>query len=91
MPAVTLIAAELGAVGVTQVLVPDGAGPPKAGLSGEGLAEVIQDPAALAGWIRMLLVDGPREHIDSLRLLIRSFAPNVVAIDTQALTGIAAI
>ena len=64
--------------------MPPGAPPPPAGVRGEALARVLDDPAALAGWIHELLVDAPRGSIDPLRAIIRAERPDVVALDTMA-------
>jgi MGT family glycosyltransferase len=78
------IADELRAAGAPRVVLPAGAAPPPDGLRGEALARVLVDPVALAGWIRMLLVDAPRGGIAPLRAVIREVRPDVVAIDTMA-------
>ena len=67
-----------------RVIVPPGAAPPAAHIRGEALARVLVDPAALAGWIRELLVEAPRRELAPLRAILRDVRPDVVAIDTMA-------
>jgi UDP:flavonoid glycosyltransferase YjiC (YdhE family) len=80
------IRSELAAAvdGRLRVVVPPGAAPPATHIRGEALARVLVDPAALAGWIRELLVEAPRLGIEPLRAIIRDLRPDVVAIDSMA-------
>jgi len=78
------ISGELKAAGVERVVVPPGAPPPPHAVRGEALARVLRDPAALAAWIRMLLVDAPRAGVEPLRAIVRDVQPAVVAIDPMA-------
>lgn len=78
---------ELSRLGVRRPLAPPGAPPPAADLRGERLARLIAEPAALAGWIRRLLIEAPAANLSRLRELVREVRPDVVAIDTMAYDG----
>lgn len=78
------IAGELRAAGIEHVVVPPDAPPPSHDVRGAALARVLQDPVALAAWIRFLLVDAPRVGVEPLRAIIRELHPDVVALDTMA-------
>lgn len=78
------IARELTATGVVRVAIPPGARSPSSDLRGAALAAVLDDPHALARWIRTLLVDSVLDGIEPLRVIMRDVRPDVVAIDTMA-------
>jgi len=78
---------ELADVGLHQVAVPPGAGPPAEALRGQALAEILADPTALARWIRLLLVEAPAAGVAPMRAILRDVRPDVVAIDTMAYDG----
>jgi UDP:flavonoid glycosyltransferase YjiC (YdhE family) len=78
------ITRELAAASGLRAIAPPGAAPPPDKLRGAALAAVLVDPAALAGWIRELLVEAPRAGVAPLRAIIRDVRPDVIAIDTMA-------
>ncbi len=78
---------ELAAHGLHRVALPQGAGPPADALRGQALAEILADPAALARWIRLLLVEAPAAGVAPMRAILRDVRPDVVAIDTMAYDG----
>ncbi|MEM7153272.1 MAG: nucleotide disphospho-sugar-binding domain-containing protein [Myxococcota bacterium] len=77
------IRSELRAAGVKQVALPPDAPPPDAALRGKALTELLTDPAALAGWIRAMLIDAQAELVEPFREMIRRVKPGVVAIDSM--------
>ncbi len=81
------VAPELAALGIPRAFCLDAAGVKDEDVRGARLAALLQDAAALEGWIRKLLVEDPASQVDPLRRLVRDFRPDVVAIDTMAYAG----
>jgi MGT family glycosyltransferase len=61
--------------------------PPPHVTGGEALARLVLDPVALRQWIRRLLIEAVPAQVDPTRAAMRSFRPDVAALDGMLYQG----